>query len=123
MKEILEKYLIEQAEKDSAFAEKFDASKMNSCVSFVVSQARTYLKGHNGAVEDTIVFKWARDFFNDGKSETAAKDKPKPTEKPVKTWAEAKAELEAKKHPAPKAKKTEPKEEGPKQLLFDFMGE
>ncbi len=128
MKEILEQYLTEQAEKDPAFAEKFDAKKMSACVSYVTERARKHLQGKNGAVEGTTVFKWARDFFNDGEAETAGEDAPKaeapetPAEPKVKSWEEAKAELEARKHKA--KKKSVPKaaeEDGPKQLLFDFM--
>lgn len=129
MKEILEQYLMEQAEKDPAFAEKFDAKKMSACVSYVTERARKHLQGKNGAVEDTIVYKWARDFFNDGEAEKAEKDETPKTEAPetpvqpkVKSWEQAKKELEAKKHKA--KKKSVPKaaeEDDPKQLLFDFM--
>lgn len=127
MKEILEKYLAEQAKKDPAFAEKFDPKKMGECVSYVTSQARKYLQGKNGAVEDAVVYKWARDFFNDGEAEGSEEDvnepktkAPEKAEPKTKSWEEAKAEIEArKKH---KAKpKSEPESEGPKQLLFDFM--
>lgn len=127
MKEILEKYLAEQAKKDSAFAEKFDPKKMGACVSYVTSQARKYLQGKNGAVEDTVVYKWARDFFNDGEAEESEEDvnepktkAPEKAEPKTKSWEEAKAEIEArKKH---KAKpKSEPESYCMKQLPFDFM--
>lgn len=127
MKEILEKYLAEQAQKDPAFAKKFDPKKMGACVSYVTERARKYLQGKNGAVEGTTVFKWARDFFNDGEAAEAEEDEngpeteaPEKAEPKKKSWEEAKAEIEArKKH---KAKpKSEPESKGPKQLLFDFM--
>lgn len=129
MKEILEKYLAEQAKKDPAFAEKFDAKKMSACVSYVTSQARKYLQGKNGAVEASVIYKWARDFFNDGEAEGSEEDEngPKtkapetPAEPKVKSWEQAKKELEAKKHKAKKKPKSEPESKGPKQLLFDFM--
>lgn len=127
MKEILEKYLAEQAEKDPAFAEKFDPKKMGACVSYVTSQARKYLQGKNGAVEDTVVYKWARDFFNDGEAEEAKEDEngpktkaPEKAEPKAKSWEEAKAEIEARKKRKAKPK-SEPESKGPKQLLFDFM--
>lgn len=126
LKETLEAYLTEQASKDSVFAEKFDAKKMSACVSYVTNQARKHLQGKNGAVEGTTVFKWARDFFNDGEAEKAEKDEtPKdeapetPVQPKVKSWEQAKKELEAKKHKA-KKKKPAKEESGPKQLLFDF---
>ena len=125
MKEILEQYFAEQIQKDPAFAEKFDEKKIGACVSYVTERARKHLQGKNGAVEGTTVFKWARDFFNDGEAEKAGKDAPKaqapetPAEPKVKSWEEAKAELEARKHKT--KKKSAPVEEnGPKQLLFDF---
>lgn len=119
MKEILEKYLAEQAEKDPAFAEKFDPKKMGACVSYVTSQARKYLQGKNGAVEDAVVYKWARDFFNDGEAEEAKENENIPeTKAPEK--AEPKAKIEARKKRKAKPK-SEPESEGPKQLLFDFM--
>lgn len=127
MKEILEQYLTEQAEKDPAFAEKFDAKKMSACVSYVTERARKHLQGKNGAVEDTIVYKWARDFFNDGEAEKAGEDAPKaeapetPVQPKVKSWEQAKKELEAKKHKKKKpAAKPAKEESGPKQLSFDF---
>lgn len=118
MKEILERYLAEQAQKDPAFAEKFDEKKMSACVSYVTERARKYLQGKNGAVEGTTVFKWARDFFNDGEAETAGEDAPKaeapetPAEPKVKSWEEAKAELEARKHKTKKKSVPKAAEEG-----------
>lgn len=127
MKEILEQYLTEQAEKDPAFAEKFDAKKMSACVSYVTERARKHLQGKNGAVEGTLVYKWARDFFNDGEAEKAGEDAPKaeapetPAEPKVKSWEQAKKELEAKKAKKKKpAAKLAEEESGPKQLSFDF---
>jgi len=127
MKEILEQYLTEQAEKDPAFAEKFDAKKMSACVSYVTERARKHLQGKNGAVEDAVVYKWARDFFNDGEAEEAKEDEngpktkaPEKAEPKIKSWEEAKAEIEARKKRKAKPK-SEPESEGPKQLLFDFM--
>lgn len=75
MSGILESYLTEQAKRDEAFAAKFDSKKMGACVRYVVDKARKHLKGRNGAVEDTAVYKWARDFFNDGESKGVAADK------------------------------------------------
>ena len=130
LKEALEAYLTEQASKDSAFAEKFNPEKMSACVTYVTNQARKHLQGRNGSVEDATVYKWARDFFNDGEAEKAEKDETQKTEAPetpvqpkVKSWEQAKEELEAKKHKAKKKKpaaKPAKEESGPKQLSFDF---
>lgn len=65
MKEIILNYLIEFSENDENFKTKFDQSLIDKVINYITNQAKEHLKGKNGAIEDDLVFKWARDYFND----------------------------------------------------------
>lgn len=65
LKDNLKKYFDEEIKKDSALAEKYDVQKIAECESYVIGEAKKYLHSQSGAIEDSIVFKWARDFFID----------------------------------------------------------
>ena len=78
LKDSLKKYFDEEIKKDSALAEKYDFQKIAECESYVMGEAKKYLHSQNGAIEDVIVFKWARDFFIDGiKTEETKETKEK----------------------------------------------
>lgn len=92
LKEAITKYLEGQAKKDPCFSAKYDASKLDACVSSIVDKARKELKGANGCVQDAVVYKWARDFFNDAdkaavtpsaEAGEAAEEKTEPVAKPA----------------------------------------
>lgn len=75
MKDIIKTYLEAQIKTDAALAAKYDAEKINTCVEYIVEEAKKYLKNQNGAIEDGIVYKWARDFYNDDIYLKTKKDK------------------------------------------------
>lgn len=112
LKDALEAYLKEEAEKDPAFAGKFRAEKLPGCVSYVTARARKHLQGRNGAVEGELIMGWGEEYF------TGQKKEPH-----IKTWAEVKAEIEAKRKPKPKPKPGPTDDIDNGQLLFDFMEE
>lgn len=66
MKEIIQTYLEEQSKLDPALKQSFYPDKMDKCIEYITSQAKKELKGKNGAIEDSKVFHWAREFFVDG---------------------------------------------------------
>lgn len=95
-KEILKNYLDDFASKDPAFAEKYEPNKLDACWNFITDAARKAAEGENSiCIEDSTVFKWARDFFIDGASAKAEIDKPSEIPEEVKKQiADSKAEAE-----------------------------
>ncbi len=75
LKAQLEQYLDEQAEKDSCFAEKYNKSMLGGLVKYVMAKAKKALNGINGCIANEVVYKWARDYFNDGICEKELKEK------------------------------------------------
>lgn len=69
-------YLEKKRGEDSALAEKYKPELMDGCMEFIEDVARKWLGGSSGAIEDAIVYKWARDYFIDGYAE--AEEKPRP---------------------------------------------
>lgn len=92
LKDELGKYLGEQAGRDGAFRARYDAGRLDKCAEYVTDRARKHLKGQSGAVEDALVYKWARDYYNDVAPEEP-KDGPadEPTDEPKPAKAKAKA--------------------------------
>lgn len=122
MKESIARYLLELAGKDAAFAKKFNLRKLTSCIAYVTQNAKKYLCGRNGCIEDTLIYKWAVEYYMTGNNGIAIPDTKAPEQR-IKTWAEAKAELEAKKHRVKKEKAEPVSDVDAGQLLFDFMGQ
>lgn len=123
LNEALKKYLEEEAERDPLFRAKFDAEKIGKCAEYVTAEAKKHLSGKSGAVEDMLVFKWARDFFNDGLAE---KSEPKHEQDSGAEISET-AEREEKTGGAEpntdkpkKGKKKQEEEADSLQLTFDF---
>lgn len=73
-KEIIKKYLEEASANDPALAEKFDASKMDDCLEAIQKNAKKIATKSCAMIKSDVVFKWARDFFIDGKCEKPNKD-------------------------------------------------
>lgn len=64
MKEIIQEYLEETIKTDAALAEVYDASKMDECIKLINERAKKQPRSGNCVcIEDSVVFKWARDFF------------------------------------------------------------
>lgn len=75
MEEIIKDYLENEIKKDPALAEKYEPGKIKSCIAYITEQARNFLGNTNGGVPDTVVYKWARDFYIEGESQNAEMDK------------------------------------------------
>lgn len=62
-KEVIKKYLEEQCEKDAALKSLYRPEKLNDCYNFIMECARNLKSGNCACIEDSVVFKMARDFF------------------------------------------------------------
>ena len=67
MKETIKSYLDGFALYDECFKAKYDTEMLDKCIDFIYSKAKELAKDKEYiAIEDDTVFKWARDYFNDG---------------------------------------------------------
>lgn len=100
MKEIIKKYLEGCCQADPYFKAKYVESQLDKCLEFITDMARERANGSNCiAIEDATVFKWARDFFNDGTAALEEERKQKEFEerqKRLEEEANRKAEEEKK---------------------------
>lgn len=101
MKEIIKKYLEGCCQADPCFKEKYDETQLDNCITFITDMAREKANGeHSIAIEETTVFKWARDFYNEGTAALEAEKERKAEEERKRREeeeAKRKAEAEAKK--------------------------
>lgn len=89
MKEIIKKYLEGCCQADPYFKAKYVESQLDKCLEFITDMAKERADGSNCiAIEDATVFKWARDFFNDGKAALEEERKQKEFEKQQKRLEE-----------------------------------
>jgi hypothetical protein len=80
MKEVILDYLKKQSKVDAGLQSNFigNEDKIDGCISYIQECARKELKSTSGFIQDEVVFKWARDYFND---KLYTKDKTKKVEK------------------------------------------
>lgn len=104
MKEIIKEYLESQARIDPCFKEKYDEMQLDKCIDFIYEHAELLVTERTGKqcvpINGETVFKWARDFFNDGTAALEAEKERKAEEERKKREeeeAKRKAEEEAKK--------------------------
>ena len=75
LKEAIKAYLDGQVKQDAALAEKYAPEHIELCIDYIHDMAEKDLDGETGAVEDAVVYKWARDFWLEGHLEDALKKK------------------------------------------------
>jgi hypothetical protein len=75
LKEAIKAYLDGQVKQDAALAEKYAPEHIDLCIDYINGMAKKELDGETGAVEDAVVYKWARDFWLEGHLEDALKKK------------------------------------------------
>lgn len=64
--ERIKEYLNNLANNDEIFAKKFNADFLENVNNYIMKQAEEYLnKKQYGYISDEVVYKWARDYFND----------------------------------------------------------
>lgn len=80
MKEVILDYLKKQSKVDAGLQSNFigNEDKIDGCISYIQECARKELKSTSGFIQDEVVYKWARDYFND---KLYTKDKTKKVEK------------------------------------------
>lgn len=92
------------------------------CWEFITKEAKTYLNGKSGGIEDSVVFGWAIHFFEeDDIKPTKAKPKAKEVEEEdddENFEEEVKVESKPKKEKAPKVESNKGYEQ---TSLFDFL--
>lgn len=75
MKNQIKSYCEEQKKTDPAFAEVYNEQKLDECVSYLFTQAKKLAKNNCACVQDSVVYKWVRDFyFGDVAEETKAEE-------------------------------------------------
>lgn len=132
MKEALQKYLEEMINQDDALRAEYNPEKMDECCAYVNAEAEKYLNNRSGAVEDSIVYKWARDYY----IEVLQEEQKTPEMKDVQVQNDAesaepqeeeKDQIEKREEPAPltapqvqKMSRKAEKEKEAGQLFFDF---
>ena len=97
----VKKYLDEQSEKDECLRTLYLPSKIKDCFAYITEQARKKAVNNCAMIEDSVVYKWARDFYIEELPKKAGKEEA----------VEIKAKAETEKPKAPKVSQ---------QLLFDF---
>lgn len=130
MQEKIKQHLEERCKVDPCMAEKFNPEQLDDCWEFIVSMARDMAKDESAiAIEDDIVYKWARDYFIEGKAEMEAKRKAE--EEARKEEARKKAEEERKARELAKIKEEQEKREkahyemehkNGQTTIFDILG-
>ena len=61
--EIIKKYLDEQSTKDEALRALYVPAKIKDCFAYIKSEAKKQAKNGCAMIEDSVVYKWARDYF------------------------------------------------------------
>lgn len=129
MKGIIKEYLESQARIDPCFKEKYDETQLDKCIDFIYEHAELLVTERTGKqcvqINDETVFKWARDFFNDGTAALEAEKERKEEEEKKRREEEAKkraqeAAEEAKKKAIEERNKRE--HENGQLTIFDLMG-
>ena len=75
LKDAIKKYCEELAKTDVEFASHYNPDKISACCNYITNQARKLAKGNCACVEDSVVYKWARDYFyGDTEGPSASQD-------------------------------------------------
>lgn len=72
LKDSIKKYCEELAKSDVEFASHYNPDKISACCNYITNQAKKLAKGNCACVEDSVAYKWARDFFYGDTEEPAA---------------------------------------------------
>lgn len=61
--ELVKKYLDKQVETDAALKSVYDSTKIKNCFKYITELARKQAVNNCAMIEDSQVYKWARDYF------------------------------------------------------------
>ena len=71
--EIIKRYLDEQSTKDEALRALYVPGKIKDCFAYIKAEAKKQAKNGCAMIEDSVVFKWARDYYLEELSKKADK--------------------------------------------------
>lgn len=97
-KSVIKKYLEEQCQKDDALKSVYRPEKIDDCYDFIMNCARKTGKNGTSCIEDSIVFKMARDFYLEilpNQTDEPVKVEKKQSEKQEKTETVAETAVQA----------------------------
>lgn len=121
---LIKDYLDKESEQDAALKAVYQSDKIGACFTYIKNQAKKKAVNGCAMIEDTQVYKWARDYFydvlpneKDVKSDAETEDQDDETEEEAIAEAPAKTQ---KKPEAKKQKKDKEKEIEEQNLLFEF---
>lgn len=99
-KETIKRHLDEMAQRDPAFAERYklESKSLDSCIAYIISEAKKQAKSGCAAIEDAVVFGWAAHYYQeddvrveDVKAKVVTPKVEKPKEiKPIKALVKGK---------------------------------
>ncbi len=72
--ELIKKYLDKQTETDAALKSVYDPAKIKDCFKFITEQARKQAVNNCAMIEDSKVYKWARDYYLEELQKETEKD-------------------------------------------------
>ncbi len=120
---LIKDYLDKESEQDAALKAVYQSDKIGACFTYIKNQAKKKAVNGCAMIEDTQVYKWARDYFydvlpneKDVKCDAETEDQDETEEEAI---AEAPAKVQ-KKPEAKKQKKDKEKEIEEQNLLFEF---
>jgi len=61
----VKRYLDEQSEKDDCLRALYVPGRIKDCFKYIVSQAKKQAHNNCAMIEDTVVYKWARDYYTE----------------------------------------------------------
>lgn len=61
----VKRYLDEQSEKDDCLRALYVPGRIKDCFKYIVSQAKKQALNNCAMIEDTVVYKWARDYYTE----------------------------------------------------------
>ncbi len=72
--ELVKKYLDKQMENDTALKNVYDSAKIKDCFKYITELARKQAVNNCAMIEDSQVYKWARDYYLEELPKQANKD-------------------------------------------------
>ena len=117
--ERVKNYLDRQIEDDDALRSFYVPSKIRDCFKYITEQARKAAVNGCAMIEDSVVFKWARDYY----IEELPKDADKETVEVVQERVKAEIPADNDEEPEEEEIVEKPRKPEPKvtsQLTFDF---
>lgn len=102
---LVQDYLEKEIETDESLKSNYIENRISQCFKYITSCAQKFKVGNCAMIEDNVVYKWARDYFNDGIAKTELEQQKVKDEK--EKAKKERAETERKKAEAEKKRQQE----------------